>query len=309
MSISSRVRVMEELNPTFAVEGEGSLYSCKETSLERRKELYSGLKARYSWGAYFLGFQHLAAYVACAVVSWCCLVDGGSLFWCIPLGWAWYCIWMIGHESYHNTMAPSKLMNEWIGYLTMDMLVSSRSTWKYSHHMIHHRKPLSPQDRQRLFGPCVFTETLNIIFTVLQYWYYDFVSLFRAPTVWKAAAIVTKYHLMLRLPLNALIGFVFSLGVNCNYCALLAHAAAVNKPSSDSTVHQLRTSLDIFPTSVFCTFLTGALNAHSTHHVFPALPRSLQPSAAVKLARFYPDEYRVVDDFITLGALWTLRHF
>ena len=154
MGKSSEVYVVEELKPISAVEGEGALYDCKETSLERHKELYSGLKARYSWGTYFLGFQHLAAYVVCAVVSWSCLVGGGSIFWCIPLGWAWYYIWMVGHESYHHTMAPRKSINEWIGYLTMDILVNSRSTWKYWHHRIHHPKPLSefPQDRQRLFG-------------------------------------------------------------------------------------------------------------------------------------------------------------
>ena len=48
--------------------------------------------------------------------------------------------------------------------------------------------------------------------------------------------------------------------------------------------------------------------ALGVHHILPALPRALHPAGAAKLARLFPDEYRAVDDFGTLAALWVARH-
>lgn len=296
---------------TSAVEGEGALYDVDTVALRRRKELFCDVKRRYPWDTYLTGYLALAAYAVCATCAWLRLVAGGSLLWCLPYGWAIYCLWMVGHESYHHTMAPSAVANEWLGYLTMDCLVNSRTTWQFWHHHVHHGHTLGEephQDRQRLFGPCVLVETANIVLTVLQYWWWDVVDVCRAPTPSKFAGIVIKYAIMLQLPLNALVGYVFSLAAMANYMALLTHAAACHAPTTDGVVRQLRTSVDIFPSSRLCVFVTGALNSHCVHHVFPALPRALHPAGAARLARLFPDEYRAVHDFSTLAALWVVRH-
>jgi len=251
--------------------------------------------------------------LACMAYTWRKLVAGESLCWSILHGWAVYGVAMVGHESYHNTMAPSRRANEALGFLTMDCLITSKETWKYAHHAIHHRTPYSesPMDRQRLFGCCLLVETLNMVYTVLEYWAWDLASLLKAPTAGKAIGMAIRFWLILKLPLNSIVAFVFSLACMLNYNALLAHAVPVVKKTQDGVVRQLRTSLDIFPDSFFCIFLTGALNNHCVHHVFPSLPRALHCAASAKLARLYPDEYRVVNDFATLGALWVLRatHF
>jgi fatty acid desaturase len=272
-------------------------------------------KANYPWNVYYIGYAHALAYLSVFALSYAKAFNPeNSLLWTIPLGWAIYCVWMVGHEGYHSTMAPSHMnrLNNWIGYLTMDCVINSKSTWIVKHHVIHHPHPLRitppPEDRQRLFGPNVLVETLNIIYSVLQYWILDLQDLMEKVDIWKILALVIRFTYLFSLPLNALVATVFSLAVMANYNALLAHGIPCQLPTKDGIVRQCRTSLDIFPESKLCVFLTGALNCHCVHHLLPALPRALHPKIAMKLKKCMPSEYRCVDTWKELGALWILRH-
>ncbi|CAE8594112.1 unnamed protein product [Polarella glacialis] len=232
----------------------------------------------------------------------------------IPLGWAAMCISSIGHDGYHHTLAPAdSCLNEVLAYLCMDCVVTSRDTWHYSHHKVHHGSPWSedPMDRQRLFGPCILTETMYLIKTILMYWCQDMKSAICEPScngrLRSFFAIFVKLTLLLHMPLNGLAGFVFSLVINVNYFAFLAHGLPVRTPTDDLLLQQLRTSIDFFPHSYVGLFLSGAFNNHSVHHVFPSLPRSLHKWGSDKLRKFFPDEYRVIDNFSQLFAFWVLR--
>ncbi|CAE8639511.1 unnamed protein product [Polarella glacialis] len=147
--------------------------------------------------------------------------------------------------------------------------------------------------------------------TVLMYWCRDLRSAICDPSCSGRLrgffAIFVKFTLLLHLPLNGLVGFVFSLVININYFVLLAHGLPVRTTTDDLLLKQLRTSIDIFPHSYVGLFLSGALSNHGVHHVFPSLPRSLHKWGSDKLRKFFPDEYRVIDNCSQLFALWVLR--
>ena len=272
-------------------------------------------KTKHPWSVYYIGYFHLFVYMSIFGICYSKSLDKeGTLLWTIPLGWSIYCLWMIGHEGYHHTMAPSayKRLNNFIGYMTMDCTVNSKQTWILKHHLIHHPFPWRieppPKDRQRLFGPNALVETLNIIYTVLEYWILDIQDLYRKFSLWKLLALMIRFLYLFSLPLNTLVATVFSLGIMTNYNALLTHAVPCQQSTKDVIVRQCRTSLDLFPDSQWCVFVTGALNCHSVHHVLPALPRALHPQVAKLMKEIMPGEYRYVDTWQELGALWILRH-
>merc|ERR1711907_105285 len=263
-----------------------------------------------------IGFYHLAAYALTMALCYIKSLNGeSSLLWTLPLGWAMYCVFMIGHESYHHTMAPRdcKRLNNLIGYFTMDCFFVGKQTWIIKHHMIHHPHPWKmdppPIDRQRLFGPNVFVETVQSIYTFLGYWALDFEDSFKKKVdLWKLFALTVRLFFWFSLPLNALVTTLIWMVIFANYNSLLAHAVPCDVPTKDELVRQCRTSIDMFPTSKLCVFLTGAMNCHLVHHVIPNLPRSLHPQAAQLLSELYPTEYRRVDSRNELAAVWILRH-
>jgi fatty acid desaturase len=301
--------------PKSAVEGEQPLYEegKSDGSIDKatRKALFQGIKTKYEWPVYNAGFIQMGIYTAIYVASWLQLRAGASLLYCLPFAWAKYCLWMVGHEAYHHTMAPSKTVNAVVGWIMMDCNVVTKKQWIIEHHHIHHRHPWSkadPEDRQRLFGPNVLIETLQVIKTVLTVWMHDFQDLVTEFHPLNLIAMIIRFAQLLLLPFNAVVGATLALGMIANYAALLAHAIPVFSKTSDGIRKQLRTSVDIFPESNIAVFLSGALNDHAVHHVVPALPRSMHPSFSKKLRTLLPNEYRVVDDWAGLWALWTLRH-
>jgi len=301
--------------PHSAVEGEKPLYEEGETdgAIDKatRKALFEGVKTQFPWSVYTGGFIQMGSYLAVYVYSFFQLRAGASLFWCIPFAWAKYCLWMVGHEAYHHTMAPSKFINRWVGWIMMDCNVVTKKHWIIEHHHIHHRHPWSksdPEDRQRLFGPNVMIETLEVIKTVLIKWKDDTVDLMNEFQLINLIAMTIRFAQLLALPFNAIVGATIALGMIANYNALLAHAIPVFSKTTDGIRKQLRTSIDIFPNSYLAVYLTGALNDHAVHHVYPSLPRSLHPEFSNRLKKLLPNEYRYVNDFPSLWALWTLRH-
>jgi len=194
----------------------------------------------------------------------------------------------------------------------MDCLVCSRFTWILKHHLLHHPDTLrtdpTPIDRQRLFGPNILVETINIIYTVLGYWYLDVQDLVTKFDLWKLLSLIVRFGYLLSLPLNALVATIITLSICANYLALLTHAVPCNKSTNDKDIHQCRTSIDIFPQSKLFNFISGGLNCHLIHHMVPNLPRSLHPSASIKINEMIPTEYRYVETWSELKAVWIMRH-
>ena len=307
----------------------------------RSRQLYADSQLHgYPWSTYSVGFLHLFFYTVGAVCSYVSLVfllppiphHPAVLACCGILGWSMYCLWMIGHECYHLTMAPSKFLNKVIAFLSMDCLVNSEETWHVTHKLHHHHTLASDpeQDRQRLFGSCILIETTSILYTILIYCASDIGYFLQNPSFSKASALVIRFILYTSLPTNIFLSFVFFLAMWSNYAALLTHAIPVfpkekakrsagsttTSTSSTTTIptkhelhvlHQLRTSIDIFPQSPFCLFLFGGLNCHCVHHLIPSLPRSLHSSATRNIAKLYPEEYRHVKNMSELMALFILR--
>lgn len=199
-----------------------------------------------------------------------------------------------------------------IGYLTMDCFANSKQTWIMKHHLLHHpftwRIKPGPEDCQRLYGPNVLAETFSLLYTVVEYWYLNMQDLLEEFSLWKVLALVIRFVYLFSLPLDALVATLFSLSIMANYNALLLHAAPCQLPTEDVFVRQCRTSLDLFPHSKLCVFLTGALNCHLIHHVVPSLPRALHPVVAKQMKEMMPEEYRCINTWRELGALWILRH-
>ena len=294
-----------------AVEGEAAMYADCKTSLKAttpaRAQLYAGILRKYPWPVYFEGLAQMMVYTVVAGWSWLHLYQGHSVVRALPLGWAYYCSWMIGHEAYHHTMAPSKMLNEFLGFFYMDVIMVSKKTWLVVHHEVHHRTPLRGDDRQQLFGSTVLEETFGIIYTVFGYWYMDFVTLVQEPKLRTVVAMAVRFFILLSMPVNALVCFLFSIAVQTNYNALLVHALPVVQAGCDGPEHQVNTAIDIFPDSKLAIFLMGGVNMHCVHHVFPSLPRAKHNWGHKKLELAFGSQYRCVKDWTTLAALWVVR--
>ena len=310
----------EEGAPISAREGEQPLYdtgtpvaaaASGAAPLYKRANLFREIRAKYEWDVYYVGLRHFAVYAVVFAASWICLRGGGSLWWTIPYGWSWYCLLMIGHEAIHYTMAPVKWINDVISVLTMDCLLISRHTWLHTHHRIHHRAPNTAQDRMHLMGDCALEENGQLLLTVLYYIKADIdhlkAHITDVPTL---IGLIVRFALLLSLPFTAIILCVMSLLVSGSYFGFLSHAAPVKSSveHDDPVIYQMRNSYDLFPHSEALLLLSGGLNNHCVHHVFPSLPRSKHAWAADLLRREIPSEYRVIEDLPTLGAMFLLRH-
>lgn len=313
------------------VPGEAALYEVGGDE-EWHDALFEGHTATYPWSVYRMGFVHAAIYWPLAVVFYLFLVGAWSspfpkTWWAIPSGWAVYCVWMLGHEGYHHTFAPAgHCLNDIVAYFSMDCVMNGKKSWLKGHHELHHGSPWGKegsgydmhggQDRQRLFGPNVLMETLATIFTVIVYWMKDFkhlgeeiISGRMIGAVIIFVSYIVRYTWMFFLSAQNLLAFFFVMTMCANYCALLSHGAPVFLPSHDLVMLQMRTAVDLYPDSVLAIFISGALNCHAVHHLMPNLPRSLHTSAVQKLKKHAPEgEYRVVEDWRTLLALWIIRH-
>jgi fatty acid desaturase len=221
----------------------------------------------------------------------------------MAFGWAWFALLMVGHDAMHRAFAPSRWVNQVVAFLTLDCLLFSRASWLYGHHVIHHAQPYSKEDRMYLQSDSVAGDLWNLFVMVLTYIASDVTRLFRRPTwhEWLGMGVrVTLLWSLLPLALLPAILFLLLFG---NYLGLLSHALPVGRRTADPVLRQLRTTWDLYPGSFIASLLTGGLNAHATHHVYPSLPRGAQLLGTRVLREEAGAEYRCVD---TLAGLWTL---
>lgn len=218
-------------------------------------------------------------------------------------GWAWFCLLMVGHDAMHNAFTPWRSINRLIAFLTLDCLLFSRASWLYGHHVIHHSRPYSREDRMYLSANSILGDIWNLLTMVLMYIAWDLKRLFRRPTWHEWTGMIVRALLFWSLTALALAPAILFLLVFGNYLGLLSHSLPVYRRIEDSVLRQLRTTWDLYPGSFLASLLTGGLNAHATHHVYPSLPRGAQLLGSQILRKEAGAEYRCVH---TLAGLWTL---
>ncbi len=82
---------------------------------------------------------------------------------------------------------------------------------------------------------------------------------------------------------------------------LLTHSSVLQIPASGWRQRQLQNTCDFFPGNYFWELLSGGLNAHGVHHVYPHLPRGALGWASMQLRVMEPKYYRgfaTTKDFI-----------
>lgn len=221
----------------------------------------------------------------------------------IAYGWAWFCLLMIGHDASHNAFVPWRSANQVVAFLMLDCLLFSRASWLRGHHVIHHSRPFSKEDRMYLSANSVAGDMWNLLGMVLMYVAWDVKRLFQRPTWHEWLGMAVRLILLWFLTPLALVPAIVFLLLFGNYLGLLSHSLPVARRTADPVLRQLRTTWDLYPGSFVASLLTGGLNAHATHHVYPSLPRGAQPLATRILMEEAGAEYRRVD---TLAGLWTL---
>ncbi len=221
----------------------------------------------------------------------------------LAFGWAWFCLLMVGHDAMHQAFFPNRTLNQIVAFLTLDCLLFSRASWVYGHNVVHHGRPYSAEDGMYLRGDSVASDLWNLLKMVLTYIAWDLARLFKRPTWHEWLGMLIRLALLWSLLPLALLPAVLFLLLCGSYLGLLSHALPVGRRTRDPVLRQLRTTWDLYPHSFLASLLTGGLNAHATHHVYPSLPRGAQPEGSRILHEEAGAEHRCVD---TLAGMWTL---
>lgn len=224
-------------------------------------------------------------------------------------GWSWFALLMVGHDAMHRAFAPWQWVNDLVAFVTLDCVLFSRASWFQGHHAIHHARPHSQEDEMYLRGDSLAEDMWNLLRMVLGYLRSDVTRLVRRPVWHEWLGMAVRIALLSSLlPLALLPAIVFLLFFG-NYLGLLSHSLPVDRRSDDQVVRQLRSTWDLYPESFLASLLAGGLNAHATHHVFPALPRGAQRWGAQVLREEAGREYRSVQSLAGIWTLFRLRHF
>lgn len=251
----------------------------------------------------------LAVFLGCLWLLWGETRPALVLIESAVFGWSWFALLMVGHDAMHRAFAPWQWVNDVVAFVTLDCVLFSRASWFQGHHAIHHARPHSKEDEMYLRGDSLAEDMWNLLRMVLGYLRSDLARLVQRPVWHEWLGMLVRIALFATLlPLALLPAIVFLLFFG-NYLGLLSHSLPVDRRSDDQVVRQLRSTWDLYPESFLASLLAGGLNAHATHHVFPALPRGAQRWGAQVLREEAGREYRSVQ---SLGGLWTLfrlRHF
>jgi len=248
----------------------------------------------------------LAVFLASLVMLWSETHPGLVMLYSIAFGWSWFALLMIGHDAMHRAFAPWRSVNGIVAFLTLDCLLFSRAVWLHGHHRIHHANPHSSEDMMYLRARSIAGDMWNLLVMVLNYLAWDVERLVNQPTWHEWLGMGIRIGLIWSLMPFALLPAIFFLLLFGNYLGLLSHSLPVRGHSADPVIRQLRTAWDLYPESFVASLLTGGLNAHVTHHVYPSLPRGAQKLGTHVLREEAGSEYRSIQ---SLAGLWTLFRF
>ena len=226
--------------------------------------------------------------------------------WSIPFAWSWFALLMVGHDAMHKAFAPWPWVNEVVAFLSLDCLLFGRASWFRGHHVIHHAHPHSKEDMMYLQARSFAGDMWNLLRMVASYIASDAARLVTRPHWHEWLGMGVRIGLFWALMPAALLPAIFFLLVFGNSLGLLSHSLPVDRRTDDPVLRQLRTTWDLYPESFIASLVTGGLNAHVTHHVYPTFPRGAQKRGAQVLREEAGGEYRCVR---SLTGLWTLFRF
>lgn len=216
---------------------------------------------------------------------------------------------MIGHDACHNAAFKANYpkLNQFVAFLTLDCTAVTRKTWIQTHHLEHHPFPNSSIDGQRLEGETMLEELWNVFLLLSAYLSMDIKDCFQEPTFLKVFTLIIRYTFLLSigwgLPLVIFWAIFFSA-----YFGLLSHSAEPLPNATTFRQKQLANTVDFMPGNWLAEFLTGGINSHAVHHVWPHLPRGLQGWASKKLQELEPDFYRSYNFKESLLFWWNRRN-
>lgn len=229
--------------------------------------------------------------------------------WAIPFGWSWFALLMVGHDATHRSFSPWKSFDRCVAFLTLDCLLFSERRWRLGHQVLHHVRPNCAEDMMHLRGQSFLQETVSLATMVVIYVRDDLHRLFTKPRARDWIAALFRVSLLYALFPLAILPALFFLILSGNYLGLLPHALPDGRPDDDPIVRQLRAAWDFFPNApFFAGLITGGLNAHATHHVFPNLPRGAHPVGAAILKDEAGHDYRSISSLKELFVLFRQRH-
>jgi fatty acid desaturase len=218
----------------------------------------------------------------------------------IILGWALFGLTSIGHEIYHMKN-PSASMSV-LGFFCLDLWSVSKKNWIDRHNKWHHYNVYETDEDEHMIDGSILAnlwhtvKTLimtyrlleisvsNILIIIFRIWFFTRISIYALPVVY----LVNNFCV--------------------TYFTFIAHCAPVIDPSDNVHLRQLHRSVDIFPGYWWVTFIMGAFNLHSTHHMYPDLTRDDMYDAHLELEDKYPKDIRIIDTWGQLYNLFKFKH-
>jgi fatty acid desaturase len=255
------------------------------------------------------------------LVSWTMLITGyvrlndswSGLAWSMPLAAGIYGVWMMGHDAAHGSIFFGKrpALDKLIALICLDGLVMTTEDWETVHHKEHHAYPGSDVDGQRLTGKSFFVEWLHGFWLLLTYISMGLVGLAKGTN--RQALLVAVPLQIWRLYFLASLGpfgfpattFVL-VSIVCTV-ALLTHSNQLQVPSNGWRQRQLQQTCDFLPGNWLAECLSGGVNMHGVHHVFPGLPRALHGWASQQLRVLEPVHYRGYATLTDMCLYWWHR--
>jgi len=263
---------------------------------------------------YFWSFsQYLLTFII-YYYSWLNYAFGQSILCCAVFGWAVYAISMIGHDACHNAMfyqfPRANILHKLICLVTLDCCgVATTKQWIQEHNKEHHSYPNSNVDTQRLFGDNILSEMWGVHWLVWKYLSTDVVDAILNPleNYYKVPLLLIKLVLLKPSSFPKFIVFLESFVFCVAFFGLVTHSNLLQKKANGWRQKQLVNTCDILPGNWFAEFITGGINSHAVHHLYPHLPRSLHGWMSKKAREQEPEFYRSYDTVSEVIAYLSTR--
>ena len=247
---------------------------------------------------YALTYAHLGCYVTTFYIASCLFFQYElyRLATSVVIGWSLYGIGTIGHDALHNSFSSNKTINKIAGFICLDMFIISSNDWSYLHNDIHHKYL---HDERYIMGLNGKTFLLEFATVVYRHKVYD-----KQEKRWYVREFPKLPFLWYMYKLGVYSVVVFMVYMFClSYFTYITHSYR-KRSSHKSTSKQfhLDNTWDVYPKSHINSLISGGINAHATHHIYPNATRSEQMVLCDKIRDKYP-EYRRID---TLDGLFSL---
>jgi fatty acid desaturase len=236
-----------------------------------------------------------------------------SLWWAIPLGFAYYQVGLLFHDYSHFQAYRTRAHNDWAGLFVGLLIGASLGRWRRDHDA-HHAHTNDLTRDPDLDGPLAHTVEgaqalrgpARLLAATQHIWLLPLSCLLLMPILrskdiafvltqrhrlrkWESLVLVAHYGLYAVLVFSTLslvqgllfialhqtaFGTFFSLAFVANHYGLPVRHG---KPS-DAIGAQIESARNLLP-GTFSDYLLGPLGAHIEHHVFPGMPRCNQRRA------------------------------